>query len=132
MSAKYLDVAQALRTAIRNGEYAQKPFPSEAQLMRKFGIGRQTAVRVLNELVGEGLVVRRKGAGTFLSQTGRKATIDLPAGLLQKGGNEIQFRNTTPDTEAAQDGEGGDLFRAKRNYFWGWFNLDKVTFVLAD
>ena len=59
-------------------------------------------------------------------------TIDLPAGLLQKGGNEIQFRNTTPDTEAAQDGEGGDLFRAKRNYFWGWFNLDKVSFVLAE
>ena len=58
--------------------------------------------------------------------------IDLPAGLLKKGGNEIQLRNTTPDAEAAQDGEGGDLFRAKRNYYWGWFTLDKVSFVLAD
>ena len=56
--------------------------------------------------------------------------IELPAGLLKKGGNEIQLRNTTPDSEASQDGEGGDLFRAKRNYFWGWFILDKVAFVL--
>ena len=74
MGVMYLDVASALRTAIRNGDYAQKPFPSETQLMRKFGIGRQTAVRVLNELVAEGLVVRRKGSGSFLSQAGRKAT----------------------------------------------------------
>lgn len=58
--------------------------------------------------------------------------IDLPVGLLKKGGNEIQFRNTTPDAEAAQDGLGGDAFRAKRNYFWGWFMLDKVSFILAD
>lgn len=58
--------------------------------------------------------------------------IDLPAGLLKKGGNEIQFRNTTPDSEAAQDGLGGDAFRAKRNYYWGWFMLDKVSFVLED
>ena len=33
-----------LREAIRAGEYANKPFPSETQLMRKFSVGRQTAV----------------------------------------------------------------------------------------
>lgn len=56
--------------------------------------------------------------------------IDLPAGLLKAGANEIQFRNTTPDAEAALDGEGGDDFRAIRNYFWGWFMMDKVEAVL--
>ena len=56
-------------------------------------------------------------------------TIDLPAGLLKAGSNEIQFRNTTKDTE--KDGEGGDAFRAVRNYYWGWFMLDKVAFVPA-
>lgn len=73
-SAIYLDKVSELRRAIRNGEYGNKRFPSELQLMRKFGIGRQTAVRVLNELVVEGLLVRRKGAGTFLSPAGRRAT----------------------------------------------------------
>ena len=73
-TAIYQDTVDALRTAIRNGDYGKKPFPSETQLMRQFGIGRQTAVRVLNELVAEGLLVRRKGAGTFLSSAGRRAT----------------------------------------------------------
>ena len=59
-------------------------------------------------------------------------TLDIPAGLLKAGANEIQFRNTTPDAEAAQDGLGGDAFRATRNYYWGWFMLDKVAFVMAE
>ena len=59
-------------------------------------------------------------------------TLDLPAGLLKSGVNEIQFKNTTPDAEAALDGAGGDAFRATRNYYWGWFILDKVSFVMAE
>ena len=59
-------------------------------------------------------------------------TFELPPGLLVKGGNEIQFRNTTPDTEAAQDSECGGAFRAVRNYYWGWFMLDKVAFSIAE
>ena len=58
--------------------------------------------------------------------------LELPAGLLKSGENEIQFRNTTLDAEAAQDGAGGDAFRATRNYFWGWFYIDKVKFVMAE
>ena len=27
---------------------------------------------------------------------------------------------------------GGDAFRATRNYYWGWFTLDKVAFVMAE
>ena len=59
-------------------------------------------------------------------------TLDIPAGLLKAGANEIQFRNTTPDAEAARDGLGGDAFRATRNYYWGWFILDKVAFAIAE
>lgn len=59
-------------------------------------------------------------------------TIELPPGLLKKGGNEIQLRNTTPDAKAAQDGECGDALSAARNYYWGWFILDKVALVVAD
>ncbi len=44
----------------------------------------------------------------------------------------LDIPNTTPDAEAAQDGLGGDAFRATRNYFWGWFFIDKVKFVMAE
>ena len=53
-------------------------------------------------------------------------TLKLPAGLLHAGSNEIQLKNPTPDNE--KNGEGGDAFRATRNYFWGWFMLDSVSF----
>jgi hypothetical protein len=52
--------------------------------------------------------------------------LKLPAGLLRKGANDIQFRNITADTE--KDGEGGDRFRAVRDYFWGWFMIDSIRF----
>ena len=58
--------------------------------------------------------------------------IDLPAGLLKTGDNEIQLRNTTPDAEADKDGLCGDAFRAARNYHWGWFMLDKLSFVFVN
>ena len=63
-----------LREAIRAGKYANRPFPSETQLMRKFSVGRQTAVRILNRLADEGLIVRRKGAGNFLTGRGLRTT----------------------------------------------------------
>ncbi len=36
--------------------------------------------------------------------------------------------NITPDTEAAQDGLGGDAFRVERNCCWGWFVLGGTSF----
>jgi len=53
---------------------------------------------------------------------------DIPAGLLVKGRNEIRFKNTTPDAEASEDGITGDAFIAKRNYFWGWYQLSQIRF----
>ena len=85
----YLTKAAELRDAIRSGEYVQKPFPSEAQLMRKFGVGRQTAVRILNQLVDEGLIVRRRGAGNYLSPTGSRTTGRI--GLIVHGSDYCEL-----------------------------------------
>ena len=52
----------------------------------------------------------------------------IPAKLLHKGENNIVIFNTTPDTEV--DGEGGEHFRAKRNYFWGWFMVRDVKVLV--
>ena len=52
--------------------------------------------------------------------------LELPDGLLKAGENEIIIINTTPDTEV--DGEGGYFFRAKRDYYWGWFMVNGLRF----
>lgn len=85
----YLSKVRELREAIRGGAYADGVFLSEAQVMRKFGVGRQTAVRILNELVKDGLIVRRRGAGTFLSRLGRRTTGRL--GLIIHGSDYCEL-----------------------------------------
>src|SRR6186997_3496242 len=42
--------------------------PSERQLSAEFGVSRLTVRAALDELVREGLLVRRHGSGTFVSE----------------------------------------------------------------
>ena len=58
----YRAIVEALRDEIKEGRY-QKTFPSEAQLVRRFAVGRQTVIRAIGELVNQGLVERRRGSG---------------------------------------------------------------------
>lgn len=67
----YRNLAQALRSAIDNGEFADgRQLPTEAELVDRFGLSRQTVRRALQELVAEGLVFRTRGRGTFLMPSG--------------------------------------------------------------
>jgi len=50
----------------------------------------------------------------------------IPAGVLKAGDNDIVFKNITPDTE--KDGACGDRFVATRNYYWGWYLVEKIVF----
>ena len=47
------------------------PVPSEAVLMEQFGVSRMTVNRALRELMGEGLVTRVQGSGTFVAELHR-------------------------------------------------------------
>ncbi|MBR4171333.1 MAG: GntR family transcriptional regulator [Kiritimatiellae bacterium] len=68
-SLKYKKVFSVLLDEIRSGRFdASRSFLSESQIMRRFGVGRQTAIRVIQELQKSGLVVRRQGSGTFLTR----------------------------------------------------------------
>jgi DNA-binding LacI/PurR family transcriptional regulator len=61
-------VKASLREAIARGEYApNEPFVTQRQIVEQFGVSTTTAVRALNDLVAEGLVVRRRGRGTFVT-----------------------------------------------------------------
>lgn len=62
----YHQMYLVLRQRIRDGEYAEgRPLPGEHQLAGQFGVSRVTVRRTLQQLEAEGLVVRRRGSGTF-------------------------------------------------------------------
>ncbi len=69
-------ITEALRRGILDGEYKSR-LPSEAQIARRFHCARKTAVRAMEQLVWEGLAVRRKGKGSFVSRDHLRRTIGL-------------------------------------------------------
>lgn len=61
------DVAEALRSELRSGTYAAGDrFISEAELIKRFGIGRYAARQALAALETEQLIAVRPGEGRFV------------------------------------------------------------------
>lgn len=67
-SPKYLQVQRELRTSLARGEHEPGTFfTTERDVCERFGVSTTTAVRALNALVAEGLLVRHPGRGTFVA-----------------------------------------------------------------
>ena len=78
---KYRTICETLKSEILGGKYSSgHRFPSEAQLIRRFGGSRITVIHALQELSRLGLIVRRKGQGSFLSR--RAANYGRSIGLI--------------------------------------------------
>lgn len=66
---RYQHIKQQLREMIARGEYeADVPFITQRQICERFGVSMGTAVRALNDLVTEGILVRHRGRGTFVTE----------------------------------------------------------------
>jgi len=66
----YRQIAEQLRAEIRSGRLAQgTQLPTEMALCETHGISRHTAREALRILTEDGLITRRRGAGTIVSQT---------------------------------------------------------------
>jgi DNA-binding GntR family transcriptional regulator len=73
----YLVIQNALRAAIGNGTYAPGGrLPTEAELAQQFDTTKATVVHALQQLVFEGLIERRRGAGSFVAQPTVDTTLD--------------------------------------------------------
>ena len=65
----YVQVKEALRQRIQQGEWMRgDQLPVDLELCQMFGVSRTVIRQALNELVNEGLVIRRKGKGTFVAE----------------------------------------------------------------
>ncbi|HEY2685011.1 MAG TPA: PLP-dependent aminotransferase family protein [Steroidobacteraceae bacterium] len=64
----HMRIAERIRMAITSGALkADARLPSGRTLARDFGVARNTVDEALSQLVAEGIVVRRRGAGSFVS-----------------------------------------------------------------
>ncbi|MFE6664612.1 substrate-binding domain-containing protein [Streptomyces sp. NPDC057697] len=71
---KYQRIKDELRAEVARDEFeAGAPFITQNQLRERFGVSSTTAVRALNDLVAEGLLVRRRGRGTFVADPDGRA-----------------------------------------------------------
>ncbi len=73
-AAGYRRIADDLRQQITSGELAAgQQVPSEAELMRRYGVSRGTARQGLALLEATGLVTAVHGKGRFVDVKGRRA-----------------------------------------------------------
>jgi GntR family transcriptional regulator of arabinose operon len=71
----YHRIKEDLREAIRRREYTVgAPFITQRELCERYGVSTTTAIRALNDLVNEGILVRRRGRGTFVAERPEPAT----------------------------------------------------------
>jgi GntR family transcriptional regulator len=65
----YYQISEAMSEIIRDARLAASTkIPPEDHLAREFGVSKMTMRQALGKLVSDGVLVRRKGAGTFISE----------------------------------------------------------------
>lgn len=83
--AKYRTVIETLKSEILSGKWSSSSisFPSERALSRRFGVSRPTITTALQELRGQGYLLRKQGSGTFLTRSAQR--IGGAIGLIVPG-----------------------------------------------
>lgn len=113
---RYLAVARDLKNAIQAGRHpVGSMLPTEVELCRTYDISRHTARDALRRLRDEGLIARRRGAGTTVIATGATPVFAQPLGgldaLLQYARDtRLELQGIALDTLGEE--EAADLGRA--------------------
>ena len=90
----YLQLARRLGDAVRNGRYqAHEALPSERLLSESLGISRVTARKAIDQLVGQGLIARRRGSGNYIAPY-----LEQPLSRLTSFSEELHQRGYTPSS----------------------------------
>ena len=81
MGKRYDDIVNILCADIESGKYIPpSPFPSVTQIKQRFGVAHLTAVKVLDTLKKQGVIVSRHGSGSFVrKRQPRRIGVMVPA-----------------------------------------------------
>src|SRR5262245_37445381 len=72
----YYQLENLLREKILSGVFAPGDrIPTESDLIRQYGVSRITVRQALSALAGEGLIERRQGRGTFVTERKTKRRV---------------------------------------------------------
>ena len=90
----YVQLAQKIAQAIRAGRYQpDEALPSERMLSESLGLSRVTARKAIDQLVTQGLVVRRRGSGNYIAPK-----LEQPLTRLTSFSEELQQRGFKPSS----------------------------------
>lgn len=93
---KCREIVDILLEEIRSGAYdSYRSFPSERQLMERFRTARGTIRSVLDELENDGLLLRRRGSGTFVKRSAAAIVSKVFAIVSQDGAFNFYSRITS-------------------------------------
>src|ERR1043165_2600082 len=88
-SPLYMQLAQKLAQAIRNRDYQpDEALPAERVLSESLSLSRVTARKAIDQLVEQGLVVRRRGSGNYIAPR-----LEQPLSRLTSFSEELQQRD---------------------------------------
>jgi GntR family transcriptional regulator len=94
-SPLYVQLARKLGHAIRDGQYqADEALPSERLLSESLDVSRVTARKAIDQLVEQGLIVRRRGSGNYIAPR-----IEQPLSRLTSFSEELHQRGYTPSSK---------------------------------
>ena len=92
----YHQLAEELFARIRAGQYPPgQRIPSEHELAASYGVGRPTVRQATDALIQRGLLVRRRGSGTFVRSVPAQVDLFSLAGTLvsfERGGLALDSR----------------------------------------
>ena len=84
--SKYEEIAQDIRQAILSGKYSPNAqLPLEKEMCLSYGVSRITIKKAVDELVIQGLVIKRRGSGTFVKSV-NDADVEELGSVKQFGG----------------------------------------------
>jgi len=106
MEPKYQFVAESLRRDIATGRYRDgDALLTEAELKQKFGVSRQTIRQAISLLENDGLVIRRRGSGTYVNHGARKHGGVLSVGVITTYITDYIFPSIVRGVESALSAE---------------------------
>lgn len=92
----YYQLAEDIRERLAQGEYVTGDLlPSERELSERYQISRMTVRQAITSLVNEGMLYRKKGTGTFVSEP----KINQPLGGLTSFSEDMKARGLTPSNQ---------------------------------
>jgi len=93
-SPLYLQLARHLGQLVRDGHFkANEALPSERGLSDALGLSRVTARKAIDQLVEQGLIVRRHGSGNYIAPQ-----IEQPMTRLTSFSEELRQRGFVPSS----------------------------------